>query len=129
MADLSGLHPFVQDALRTGRIPDNETLASALGKGPEEIARIRDLVERKTTEAEDAEPEHPDAQRFSDRYHQLVAGMTAAWYDEHPGDFRGIPAEERERIEDHCNRQIQGEWTRHLKQLDVACHEDGASVT
>lgn len=116
MPDISDFHPFVQEALRTGRIPDNEALACALGKEPDEIARLRELLENEDETDDPPDPPDPDEQRFRDRYHQLVDAMTTQWLDEHPEYVKPVPAGVRERIEDDCNRQIQHAWRRHRQQ-------------
>lgn len=65
-----------------------------------------------------AETEDPDKQKFRDKYRRLVDAMIADWHEDNPASLRGLPAEERERIEEHCHSQIPREWRLHRQLAD-----------
>jgi hypothetical protein len=50
MDNLSGFHPFIRKALRTGMIPESEEIARALGEEPTTIACLREQLERQRIE-------------------------------------------------------------------------------
>jgi hypothetical protein len=43
--------------------------------------------------------------------------MIADWQEGNPAAGNSIPANERQRIEDYCQRQIQHEWRTHRQRL------------
>jgi len=92
VADTSHLPPEVLYALRTGKLP------------PHLLDSTRDVAEE-----HDGYPAD-DAQRFRRRYHAMVDERIADWLDEHPSYGRSIPRQERARIEEYCERQIQHQW-------------------
>jgi hypothetical protein len=112
VADISRLHPLLQEALRTGKVPDRGELERLLGR------EIDDPEEDETPsdEGQSATPD-PDEDRFRARYHAMVDERIADWLDEHPEHGNLIPAAERERIEDDCNRKIQYQWAAHRRAL------------
>jgi hypothetical protein len=117
MVDLSDFHPLIQQALRTGKIPAPDVIARALGEGIDGEVRIRGQIERESASSNSDEAASTDEQRFRDRYHEMVATMIADWHDDNPEAGNSIPKDERERIEDHCHRQIQHAWRIHRQQL------------
>ncbi|MFZ2239162.1 MAG: hypothetical protein WAV90_06405, partial [Gordonia amarae] len=71
--DLPELHPLLLQVLRTGVVPSSAEIAEATGKTVAEVEGILAAPDDDETDDADAEPEDPDAQRFRDRYHRLVA--------------------------------------------------------
>lgn len=118
MANPFDLPPLMHEAMRTGRMPSHAEIARATGKTAEEVARV--LAETATMDdpetAANAEPEDPDEQKFRDKHRRLVDAMITDWYDDNPAAW-GLPAEERERIEEHCRRQIEHERRVHRQRL------------
>lgn len=131
MADISHLHPLMQEALRTGRVPGREDLARLLGKKIEDIPDPD--AETPPEEVDSAEPEDPAAEAFHTRYHAMVAERVAAWLvDEEDRDinaltdYRGssVPPGVRERIEHDCHREIQQQWRTFLQRRDHPDDDD-----
>ncbi|GFG67861.1 hypothetical protein MKUB_53510 [Mycobacterium kubicae] len=120
MVDLSDFHPLMQEALRTGKIPDNDELARALGDGPGRVTRFRNQRESESPDPHvNAEPDlhEPNEKRFREKYRDMVATIIADWHEDNPSAGNSLPDDERERIEDYCHRQIQQEWRMHRKRL------------
>jgi len=119
MADhLADLHPLLLRGLRTGLVPSCAEIAEATGKTVAEVERILAAPEADTDDdVSDAEPEDPDAQRFRDRYHRLVAQRCANWLEENTTLDGRVPAGVRADIEYACNTQIQREWRAHRAAL------------
>ncbi|OHV05121.1 hypothetical protein BKN37_07025 [Mycobacterium talmoniae] len=118
----------MQDALRTGRVPDPGELARVLSKErdrPEAdvLAQINEVLAGEEETDEPLDPPHPDEEIFRNRYRKLVDAMIAAWHEENPS-AGNIPTEQRERIEDHCNRQIQHAWRLHQQRLAMEHETD-----
>ena len=92
MADhLADLHPLLLRGLRTGVVPSSAEIAEATGKTVAEVERILAAPDDDETDDADAESEDPDAQRFRDRYHRLVAERCAEWAADH-GDLAATEA-------------------------------------
>lgn len=106
MADTSHLPPEVLYALRTGKLPPH-----LLDSNPEVAAEP------------DKSSEH-DAERFRRRYHDMVEERIADWLDENPGHGRRIPLQERERIEEYCERQTQHQWRMFVRERDDLDDDD-----
>lgn len=96
MADISHLHPLVQDALRTGRVPERAALARLLNRDVDDIA--------------DPDGEADDG--TDEEYLARVTEKIDDWLDDHPGYGNNVPAELRHRIEDDCRRQLDHERSR-----------------
>jgi hypothetical protein len=121
MADISDFHPFVQEALRTGKIPGDEDIARALGEEPDKITRLRERLEAESanSDIDASEPKlhNDDEERFRLRYRLLVDAMIADWHEDNPYAGQSIPDTERQRIEDYCRSQIQHQWKMHQQRL------------
>ncbi|MCB0929866.1 MAG: hypothetical protein KDB70_18605 [Mycobacterium sp.] len=118
MADhLADLHPLLLRGLRTGLVPSCAEIAEATGKTVAEVERILAAPDDDETDDADAESEDPDAQRFRDRYHRLVAERCAEWLEENVTLDNRVPAAVRADIEYACNGQIQREWRAHRAAL------------
>ncbi|GAB1811860.1 hypothetical protein [Mycobacterium sp. MUNTM1] len=123
MNDISDFHPFMQEALRTGKLPSDDEIARAIGENPSSIRRLRERLETEPTDSrvDSPEPEKHDQEeeeeRFRQKYRQLVDDMIAEWYDDNPHAGNSIPPDERQRIETYCERQIQHEWRMRQKRL------------
>ena len=118
MADhLADLHPLLLRGLRTGLVPSCAEIAEATGKTVAEVERILAAPDDDETDDADAESEDPDAQRFRDRYHRLVAQRCANWLEENTTLDGRVPAGVRADIEYACNTQIQREWRAHRAAL------------
>jgi hypothetical protein len=119
VADISHLHPLMQEALRTGRLPAPDELAQLRGKDSGRADTVADtgpaLNDDDTADPTDAS-DTADAQRLRDKYRQLVAAMIGDWHQDNPAAGNRLSPDERERIEDYCRRQIQHEWRIHRQQ-------------
>ncbi|GAB1815560.1 hypothetical protein [Mycobacterium sp. MUNTM1] len=122
MPDISDFHPFVQEALRTGKLPSDEEIARAVGENVREISHLRQSVEAEPTYLRDSfsgpELQDDDEEIFRQRFHQLLHEMIDEWHDDNPhAGRRSIPQSERQRIEDYCRSQIQHQWKIHRQRL------------
>lgn len=115
--DLPDLHPLLLRGLRTGVVPSSAEIAEATRKTVAEVERILAAPDDDETDDADAESEDPDAQRFRDRYHRLVAERCAEWLEENVTLDNRVPAAVRADIEYACNGQIQREWRAHRAAL------------
>ena len=115
--DLPDLHPLLLRGLRTGVVPSSAEIAEATRKTVAEVERILAAPDDDETDDADAESEDPDAQRFRDRYHRLVAQRCANWLEENTTLDGRVPAGVRADIEYACNTQIQREWRAHRAAL------------
>lgn len=104
----------MQQALRTGAVPERHELARLLGKN---IAEIPEPEEEAASDEIRSEPEDPDAAVFRARYHAMVDEKITDWLDEHPEHGKHAPAEMRQRIEEDCRRQIQHQWAAHRRRI------------
>jgi hypothetical protein len=114
VADISHLHPLMQEALRTGKVPERHELARLLGKNIEDIPETDGEA---SSRENPSEPEDPDAQAFRARYHAMVDDKINDWHDHNPYAGKSIPDTERQRIEDYCRSQIQHQWKMHRQRL------------
>lgn len=130
MADISHLHPLMQEAPLTGKVPSREELARLLGK---KVQDISDPAAEVPMEPDSAEPEDPAAEAFRTRYHAMVAEKTAAWLaDEEDRDINGltdyrggtVPPGVLNQIEEDCQRQIQQQWRAFVQQRDYPDDDD-----
>ncbi|GLB82257.1 hypothetical protein Mkiyose1665_26850 [Mycobacterium kiyosense] len=101
MADTSHLPPEVLYALRTGKLP------------PHLLEAHPDVV----TEVEES-PDDPDADDFRRKYQAMVNEAIEDWLDDNPGNGGQIPTDERLRIEEYCERQIQHQWRMFIRKRD-----------
>ncbi|MDP7707586.1 MULTISPECIES: hypothetical protein [Mycobacterium] len=104
----------MQQALRTGIVPERHELARLLGKNIDDIPEPDNEAANQETRSK---PEDPDAEAFRARYHAMVNEKIIDWLDEHPEHGKHVPAEPRQRIEDDCRRQIQHQWAFHRRRL------------
>jgi len=100
MSDISGLHPLMLTAMRTGRMPSDAEIANATGLATEEVARmLRETAVPDEAACEPRDLTDPDEQRFRDKYRTLVDAMITDWYEDNPSAV-ALPADERERSDD-----------------------------
>lgn len=117
MPTVSDLPPLLLQVMRTGVMPSHAEIAAATGKSVDEVKRALEPPHAAADEDEavDGGPEDPEAQRFRDEYHRLVAVACSEWLDENMTLDNTVPASIRADIESECNAQVQRQWRTHLR--------------